>query len=284
MEPYSDEYSEVLDIKKVFFQILKKKIKNIILGTFLLLIWSVLCIIFLVPKITSSDFGFFLILFPWLLFLGWLSILYSKVREAFWKQLALKYGWEYTSTKNISQEKALLFNIGHSKFAPYGIIGSYNNHPFHIFEYEYTIGSGKHKTTYSFTVFEVKFTGTFPHLYLNYKSDGYSNMPSVFSSLAKISVPYEFEDKFKLYAPKEYETETLEIFTPDIFALLIDSKWNHDMEFVDGELIIYRNEKFNNFTDLDGEFNKIKKFISILSPRLNRLKLTQIGDIAPLLR
>jgi len=278
------EYGEVLDTKKVFFQTLKKKVRKIIFGILISATWSIACVLFLPPKIASSDFGIYLTVAPWFIFLIWLIIVYSKIREAFWKQLALKYNWEYTSSKNISNEKALLFKEGHSKHAQHGIIGGYNNQPFHIFEYEYTIGSGKSQRTYSFTVFEIKFTGTFPHLYLNFKSDWYSNSPSTFSSFAKISVPREFEDKFKLYAPKEYEIETLEIFTPNIFSLLVDSKWDHDMEFVDGELIIYKMERFSNFADLDAELTKIKKFIDILSPLLNRLKLTQIGNISPLLK
>ena len=274
------EYGEVLDVKQVFFQALKKKTKKIVFAVLLLLIWTVICILYLPPQITSSELGFWIPAFPWLLLGVWFMIIYSKVREAFWKQLAVKYGWEYTLSKDISSEKALLFNIGHSPNVGYGISGSYNNQPFHIFEYDYTVGSGKSKTTYSFTVFEIKFTGTFPHLYLNYKSDWYSNAPSMFSSLAKITLPSEFEDRFKLYSPKEYEVETLEIFTPNIFALLLDSKLNHDMEFVDGELVIYRRKRFNSFTELDAELDKIKKLIDILSPLLNRLKLEPIGDIS----
>ncbi len=282
-ESPSPEYGEVLDVKQLFFQALKKKSRKIILTILLLLIWTVACILYLPPEITSSELGFWIPAFPWILLVVWFTIIYSRVREAFWKQLALKYGWEYTLSKDISHEKALLFNIGHSPNVSHGISGSYNNHPFHIFEYQYTIGSGKNKTTYSFTVFEIKFTGTFPHLYLNYKSDWYSNAPSFFSPLAKITLPSEFEDKFKLYSPKEYEIETLQIFTPQIFALLLDSKWNHDMEFVDGELVIYSKKRFNSFAELDAELDKIKKFVDILSPLLNRFKLTPIGDISHLL-
>ncbi len=276
-----DEYGEVLDVRQVFFQAVRKKIKKVAFWTLLLSVWTLICVVFILPMMASSDFGFYHTILRWILFGVWFAIIYSKVREAFWKEVAKKYGWEYAYGKDISDEKALLFEMGDSREAGNGIIGSYDNQPFHIFEYEYTVGSGKHKTTYSFTVFEVKFTGTFPHLYLNYKSDWYSNTPSIFSSLAKISLTSEFEDKFKLYSPKEYEIETLEIFTPEILALLLDSGWNHDMEFVDGELIIYQRAKFNSFTELDMELNKIKKLVDILSPLLNRLKLAKVGNISP---
>ena len=277
------EYGEVLDTKREFLVQLQKKAVKVILFALFSLVWGCLWIIF-IPDILSSLFGFIVFILPGSFFVIWLCTIYAKIREAFWRQLALKYKWEYTASKDISKEKALLFKVGDSASAAHGINGSYNGQPFHIFEYEYTIGTGKNKQTFSFTVFEVKFSGTFPHLYLNYKKDWYSNTPPLFSSLAKISVPEEFEKKFKLYAPKEYEIETLEIFTPDVFAALLDLKWNHDMEFVDGELVIYRKAKFSNFKSLDAELDKIKKFVDILSPLLNRLKLTQIGDISPMLK
>lgn len=283
-EVTSSEYGEVLDTRKVFFKVAKKESGKLFFGLLFSLVWGYVSLKSLPDKFLSSELGFYFTILPLVVLIFWIVIIYLKIREAFWKQLALKYGWEYTFTKDLTAEKALLFSIGHSRSAPHGITGRYNNQPFHIFEYDYSIGQGKGRTDYSFTVFEVKFTGTFPHLYLNYKNNGYSNTPAMFSSLAKISVPREFENGFKLYSPKEYEIETLEIFTPDIFSLLLDSKWDHDMEFVDGELVIYGRKKFHNFADLDAELNKIKKFVDILSPLLNRLKLTQIGDISPLLR
>ncbi len=276
---------EVLDTKKAFTQALKKEYAKIIQGTLFSLTWSGIFIKFLPSKFASSDFGFIIIILPWIILFLFIGAIYAVVREAFWKQLALKYNWEYTSRKKITGEKALLFKTGRPTLdTQHGIKGVHNNQPFHIFEYAYEIGSGKNKATYSFTVFEIKFTGTFPHIYLNYKNDWYSNTPAVFSSLAKISVPREFEKKFKLYAPKEYEIEVLEIFTPEVFSLLIDLKCNYDMEFVDGELVVYTNKRFSNFKDLDMGVTEIKKVVDILSPRLNRLELTQIGDISPLLK
>ncbi|OGI68057.1 hypothetical protein A2738_02610 [Candidatus Nomurabacteria bacterium RIFCSPHIGHO2_01_FULL_42_15] len=282
--PILKEYGEVLDTKQAFFAVLKKKSKNIFLAVFISTAWSVCFFIFLPKEITLSDLGFYILITPWVLFGVYLAMLYSKVREAFWMQLALKYKWDYIATKNTLDEKALLFKIGHSPKSHHGISGTYNGQPFHIFEYQYTVGYGKHKTTYSFTVFEIKFSGTFPHLYLNYKGDWHANPPSMFSSLANISVPPQFADKFKLYSPKEYEIETLEIFTPEIFAELLDSKWDHDMEWVEGELVIYTRKKFNNFASLDAEVARIKKFIDVLSPRLNKSKLSSIGDLPFLLK
>jgi hypothetical protein len=273
-----------LDINETFRKNLGKSPKQLFLIILLSIIWSVVIVKMLPPSLLASKLGAFIVALPWMVFLAWCYLIYTEAKTAFWKQLAVKYGWEYTSTKSISKEKSLLFQVGHSKSAHHGISGAYNNQPFHVFEYQYATGQGKSKTTHSFTVFEIRFSGTFPHLYLNCRNDWHSNAPSLFTSLAKISVPQEFGEQFKLYAPKEYEIETLEILTPEVFAHLIDAGWNHDMEFVDGELVIYGTRSFKNFKDLDAELTKIKKFIEILAPRLNKLKLTQIGDLSPTLK
>lgn len=283
---------EAPDTKKIFYRLLREErmwIPVLILAVNSILI-PVIFSIFL--SLTKQDNFFVAIFAPLMMFtipfcfgLFLLYLIHLKaVREAFWIQISLKYNWQYSPLKNVINEKALLFNKGHSKEARHEIKGDYKGQPFSIFEYGYVVGSGKYRKVYLLTVFEIKFTGTFPHIYLNNKDDGYSNVPSFLTSYAKISVPSEFENKFKLYSPKEYEIETLEIFTPNIFSLLLDSEWDHDMEFIDGELVIYRKIRFHNFEQLDSELTKIKKFIDIFSPVLNRLKLTQIGDINPYLR
>ena len=281
-----DKQEHVLNPGKRFRSILWIKTPKILFWIFVSLIWSITwTIIFqkFFQNQSNNDWFPIIIFLPWIIIIGWIRLLYAKVREDFWKQLALKYGWEYTQQKGFEDEKALLFKVGHSKQTSHGIRGDHNGQPLHIFEYAYEIGSKDKSIRFWFTVFEIKFLGSFPHLYLNYKKDWYSNTPMA-DSLAEIPVPPEFTKKFKFYAPKEYEIETLEIFTPDIFALLLDLGWNHDMEFVDGELIIYQKKMLSSFEELDTELNKIKKFIEVLSPLLNRFKLTQIGNISPLLK
>ncbi len=279
-----DKHEEEITIDAAFWKDVNEKRNDIFIVFVIAALWSLFFIKFLSPVDLGSSWGVYTFTFPWFCVLLWMGVIYAKAKTRFWKEIAHKYGWEYKSTKDISNEKALLFKIGYEKRGRHGITGTHKTQPFHIFEYQYATGYGKSKTINSFTVFEVKFTGTFPHLYLNYRYDWHSNAPSFFSSLANISVPGEFGHLFKLYAPKEYEIETLEIFTPEIFAHLIDSGLDHDIEFVDGELVIYSKRHFSNFIDLDKELVKVKKLIDILSPRLNKLKLTPIGDLSPLLK
>lgn len=276
-----EEFGKVENIKKTFASELKKRYRKIIFWTIFSVVWTGLGLYFFAETLLDSSLGFFVLISPWIGLWTWLASLHMRVREAFWVQLASKYNWIYDLRKNFKQEKALVFQRGHSKNLVNGISGILNDHPFHIFEYEYSIGEGKGKQTFVLTIFEVKFKGGFPHLYLDYKSNSYSTKQDIGgTALAKLPLPKEFEDVFKFYSPKKYEIETLEIFTPDVFAHLLDAGWNHDMEFVDGELVIYRKIRLNSFVELEEELDKIKKFVDILSPQLNRLRLTTIGDIS----
>jgi hypothetical protein len=271
----------VLDINQAVKEtLLTKKSKFVTFFIGGTVLWWLILFTLVAPHIPEKTVGH-LALIPLIVGIMIVASIRAVVRQAFWKTVATQYGWNYHFHKDITKEKAVLFSMGNDRMAGHSIAGTYAEHPFAIFEYQFETGVGKSKATHSFTVFETKFSGTFPHLYLNYKNDhsGFK-LPS---KLARVSLPSEFEKQFTLYSPLEYEIETLEILTPDILQHLLESGWNHDMEFVEGELVIYRAGKLNDFASLTAEVDKIKNFIDILSPRLNRMKLAQIGDLTSLL-
>ncbi len=268
---------ESLNIKNIFSKSLRKNTTTLFVFLFILML-CVLLILNVLPSNLDPEhiiLGFSITLI--ILFL-YLNSWYLESKKSFWKKVAEKYTWKYEHSKNTVSEKGLLFNIGNPEPVQNCIVGNHNGQKIQIFEYSYILTQGKSKIHFDFTVFEISFSGTFPHLYLNYKKDWYSNYPTN-TKLAKISLPTEFEEIFKIYAPKEYEIEILEILTPEILQVLIDNGWDYDMEFVDGELIIYKNIKFQSFEDMDRDLTKVRKLIDTLSPRLNKMKIYKIGDL-----
>jgi len=202
----------------------------------------------------------------------------NQVKSLFWKEFAESRGWSYEENRSIVGEKALLFREGDTQMARHTIRGTYNDQPLSLFEYTYTEGSGKHKRTYRYTIFEIKFAGVFPHLYLNNITNG--DYVSFFSKigLPKLSLPAEFEKKFALYAPKEYEIEALAIFSPNTLNFLLDTKWRHDFELVESELIISRMQHIGNRNELESELAAVQKLIDHLAPKLNRASFSPIGN------
>lgn len=277
----TNEEPSVLNIKKISFRLIKNYTKLIVLAVIVSFVWTVFTVkYFMKGNFFLADAHVLLVIFfPWFLLFIWFLFITAKARKEFWQQLALMYKGEYVSKIRVSNEKGLLFNVGHSQFLNHGIKTNYHEHSLSIFEYSYVIGSGKTRQVFNLVVFRAKFKGVFPHIYLNCKNNWYSNPPGMFASLANISTPKVFEDQFKFYAPKEYEIETLQIFTPEIFQFFIDSHLDYDIELVDSELIFYKKGFFNDSLEFEIELNKIKKTIDVLSVKLDRSSLDKIGDV-----
>ena len=202
----------------------------------------------------------------------------QKLETAFWKEVATQYGYAYVY-RPYFQDKALMFQEGHGKATGHGLTGTLLDRPFRFFQYRYTTGSGKHRQTHHYCVSEIVFTGSFPHIYLNnVRNRNLTSIKSFF--LPRVALPAPLEGKFNLHGPKGYEIEVLEIFTPDILAHLLDVDWQHDFELVDQKLYIFREKPLRTKQELEEEIERLQKFLTILTPKLNRMKLAPIGDLS----
>ncbi|MBI2048585.1 MAG: hypothetical protein HYT30_01525 [Parcubacteria group bacterium] len=239
--------------------------------------------LFLVPHIVSETvvdselfgyafFGVFGVM-PILLYVHYVQ----KLEKKLWQHLALRYGFTYAS-KPYFQEYALMFKEGHSRATSNALLGTIHDRAFRIFQYQYTIGSGKTRRTYKYCVSEVVFSGTFPHIYLNNtRNRDLSGLNGFF--LPKVPLPAAFDGKFKLHTPEGYEVEALEIFTPDVLLHILESDWQHDIELVDQKLYVFREKPIYSEADLEEEIEHLRQLVALLSPTLNRMKLAPIGDL-----
>lgn len=120
--------------------------------------------------------------------------------------------------------------------------------------HQYVTGSGKNRQTHMVGFARCTLTRALPHIVLdNVKNNfwKFSNLPVQYESDQKLSLEGDFDKYFTLYAPKDYETDALYIFTPDVMAAFVDSGYTVDAEIVDNYLYVYcensprlTNEKF----------------------------------------
>src|SRR3989344_3817322 len=206
-------------------------------------------------------------------------------RAVFWKKFSLRNNWSYSPTLDLSKESAVLLKQGNSgRSAKYELRKIIDGRQIRIFYYTFTVSAGKHTYTYSYTVFGFTFNGSFPHLYLdrNLNTYGVNNTTlvrfGVNIDLPPVSLPTEFEQKFKLYVPEKYEIEALQIFTPDILAHLLDINFKYDIEFVDQEVLVFIDGEIDSLDKLEKEFEVAKKIRDLLAPTLNSIKFSPIGD------
>lgn len=201
-----------------------------------------------------------------------------KLQELFWKETAEGLGYAYVKNPPITAD-ALMFREGHGRSTGHGLLGHLSDeHPFRFFQYSYVTGSGKSRQTHNFCVFEVSFSGTFPHLYLNNKHNkNLSGMKDMF--LPRITLPTEFEKQFSLYVPKGYEIEALELFTPDLLAQILDMKWKHDVELVQQKLYVFSERYITKREQLVEELSRLKTLTEYIAPKLDQSRLYTIGDL-----
>lgn len=267
------------------YQILKPEITNIskaVLDTAKVRwqFWVILIVALSSGIALGRWVGFDVIVFwPVLAVAIYFALVRNKILGSFWKRFAEINGWEYYDGHTDPEKEAgLMFRQGNNKIISHLIRGSINNRHFRIFSYEFSTGSGRHRRTYSYTVFAFKFNGFFPHIYLNNKHNSYN-----INAGEKISLPAEFEKKFSLSAPRKYEIEALAIFTPDILASLLDNGFAHDVEFVDQEVLIFADGQVDKFEKLEREFNLALKLEDMLDEKLDRFKFQPIGDMPHIL-
>lgn len=208
----------------------------------------------------------------------------NKISVFYWKQFAKLNGWQYKGVGEPKRELGVMFQKGAGRKIDHLIEGDIEGRHFRIFNYDFSTGSGKSRTNHNYVVFVFKFNGSFPHIYLNNKHN-YQSLEDYFDigEGEKVPLPGEFEKNFSLSAPRKYETEALEIFTPDIMAKLLDNGFSHDVEFVDQEMLIFVSGSLGDAEDLEKEFNKALELEDLLDEKLDKFKFEKIGDMPPTL-
>lgn len=274
------------------YKFLKPKITNIwettwetikIQGQFW--VFMILTVAFIILFIILDWPGIQIIIIPFVVaMILYLTLVQIKIRSSFWKQFAEINGWQYKNSapaglfgvgySNSEKESGLMFKEGHTGLISNEIEGIIDNRSFRIFCYQFSTGYGKSRRTHYYTVFAFKFNGSFPHIYLNNKSNHWS-----INAGESISLPAEFKNKFFLSAPKEYEMEALEIFTPDVLVKLLDYGFPYDVEFVNQEMFVFDDGQVNKFEQLDIAFNKALELENLLDKKLDKFKFQPIGDM-----
>jgi hypothetical protein len=226
------------------------------------------------PAIEDS---IFLLLGPWMFFVIIYGLFRIKVIEKFWIDFASEKGFTYQKTGDVSLEKGLMFRQGDFRAITNLVQGTEDSVPVSFFNYRFDIGSGKNRKIYEYVVFEFKTTGTFPNLVLNYTKGRFR-----LSKGKPLEVP-GLQGLYEVFVPEQYEIEALQIFTPDILALLTDLEIASDIEFCDGEILIYTEGMVASRAELDMRYTRARTFVQKLYPILSTMRLTPIGDYSAVL-
>jgi hypothetical protein len=198
----------------------------------------------------------------------------KQVLREFMRQFAAANGFSYAEDGTVDGRNGTLFTIGHSKSVSNVVSGTYKQCSMELFDYRYTIGSGKNSHTYPFTVFELRFDIAMPNIMLENREcpTGAESIFGGFPGLETIRLEGDFSDRFTLGVRRDYEIEALQIFTPDVMAVLMDKGRNFSMEIVEGQLFLYAKNTIETRQALAQFFDLARYFAEKLVPRFARMK------------
>lgn len=162
-------------------------------------------------------------------------------------RFATRNGMLYSTTVSTPHYPGAIFHVGGSRQI-YERLWRDDSSPLDIGNYRYTTGSGKNKQTHLWHFLGLRLPRRLPHMLLDAKGNNSlfgSNLPVSFSKNQRLSLEGDFDKHFTLYCPREYETDALYVFTPDLMALLIDEAANLDVEIVDDWMFVYSRSRLD---------------------------------------
>ena len=185
--------------------------------------------------------------------LGLLFVLMALFGNSRWKTwlrlngFAVANGFVFSPSDASPNYPGSIFGLGHTRVASdhlrtsTGRFLDYGN-------YTYATGSGKSRAEHKWGYLAFNLDRSLPHMVLDAKSNNSlfgSNLPNAFSADQVLSLEGDFDRHFTLYCPREYETDALYVFTPDLMALLIDEASAFDVEIIDNWMFVYSRNHFS---------------------------------------
>ena len=162
-------------------------------------------------------------------------------------QFATDNGLRFRTRSPNPSYQGMIFHVGDSRFA-YNHLNSITGRFFDVGSFQYGTGSGKSREIHKWGFIALQLDRRLPNMVLDAKANngifGMSNLPVTLSKDQILSLEGDFNEHFTLYCPKEYETDALYVFTPDLMALLIDDADAFDVEIVDDWMFVYSRAPF----------------------------------------
>jgi hypothetical protein len=203
------------------------------------------------------------------------NVVKDRVEGVFMEQFAAANNFSFQKEGLPENLYGSLFSLGYGRSGRDMVSGSFNNLPLSLFNYSYTIGSGKYSHTYHYTVLRLDYSSPLPPILLQVK--GFDFGESIFDHFSKndpekIQLEGDFGKYFTLYGKTGFETEILEIFDPDFMEKICDEWNNFSLEFIDNYLYVYSCHVISTKAELDSIYSLAKYLAERIEPLAERMK------------
>jgi small basic protein len=205
---------------------------------------------------------------------GDIAMVRQKMMHEFMRQFAQSNGYQYARYGSTMGLTGQFFGLGHSHYVQDLVSGNYNNRPLQIFEYGYTVGSGKNQHSYKYTVGRITFDAPLPKIIMSVDHHDFGGefFGIGFKQESKLNLEGDFDNFFDVSVEKEFEIEALQIFTQQFMDKIKTDYKNFALEAFGNDLYIYSYNVITNKTALLNLFGYSKFLTDTLEPVLQRLK------------
>lgn len=188
-----------------------------------------------------------MIMAPAAVFSVWYRHASLQLQAQFMRQFAAANGFIYYPDESPAHLAGSAFSIGSDKTYTDLVKGFIDDLPFEYFAYNYTINTGRNRSAYTITVLTIELGHDMPNVYAQSLRVGQASSLSQELSAKMdtalgvpiLSLGTEFDKYYQVRITPGAETETLQIFEPDLMANLIDQPVHFDFELCDRTLYIY---------------------------------------------
>lgn len=172
------------------------------------------------------------------------------VKNKEWKNFAKNNAWKIAE---ISVDDAYfippgMYGVGRGRKVSSVISAVYEGHVCDVFIYQYTIGVGRNRRTYYYTIARVRLDKAFPHLILDSKHSWSITKRGDATELVKLEG--NFANDFTLYYRSGENIDALSIITPDVMQAVQQKSKYQDIEVIDKSMFFILTSDRRNADDV----------------------------------
>ena len=214
-----------------------------------------------------------MVLLPIILLSAWYWRLKKRFEDTFLREFSADNGYSYDAKGTVDETYGTLFRLNGTQRVSDVISGQYQGYDLRLFLYDRTVNSGRSSSTYRYTVLELDLKGRVPAMLLAPKHALSKNLGLAQATGLHhtISLEGDFDQRFTLYALQGTEVEALEVFAPNVMALMEDESKDYTIEFVANRVYIYARSYIGNNQALEQLFGLAKALIDKIGPVAARL-------------
>jgi len=201
-----------------------------------------------------------------------------RMEQLFFTELARSLGFTYTPSAPLSTVSGSLFARGYDRELSHILTGTYRSLPFRLYNYTFTVQSGKNGVPVLYVVGEIDVQAPLPSILVR----PHAALPLFDVAVIKelpgmkaLKAEGDFNKHFDVFVAEGAEIEALEVLQPDTMALLMTQYKDFGIESAGTKTYVFKpGLLIENRTDILALLKLIDQLYDKLIPELGRIRTT----------